>query len=151
MLKLITAPNPILKQTCAEVKNLDEVIVLADEMLTFCKGRFYGLAAPQIGRAIQLFVVNLVYAGVPSFLLAMANPVVVKQEGQVKVWQGCLSIPGYEFLVLRPKLLKVRGFHLDGRVRSVKAHGFLAEIIAHEIDHLNGILVEDKAIDMRKV
>lgn len=144
MLELILAPNPILKRPCEPVNEPDKFRYLASEMMAFCRSRGVSLSAPQVGSAVQVFVVVI-----PGFELAMANPLVIKEGGQYKVWEECLSIPGYQFLVKRPKLIKIRGYDLSvspPKVRAVKVHDLLAQAVAHELDHLKGILVADVAI-----
>jgi len=103
-----------------------------------------GLAAPQVGAAHRLFVIDLSVGKVPSECLVLMNPEFVKREGMQLEEEGCLSVPGFHATVPRPASVTVRGLDREGRERVVEAEGFLARAIQHEMDHLDGILFVDR-------
>ena len=137
---LLTVPNECLRAVSRPVVDPHDVYVreLAEYMLSQLEPlHAVGLAAPQFGELSRLFVARL--CGVE---LVLVNPEVVKRRGEHTVVEGCISIPGRHFAVKRPKIVKVRGLGLDGKMRSVKGHDLLAQIFCHEIDHLDGVLID---------
>ncbi len=104
-----------------------------------------GLAAPQVGANIQLIVLDP-NAGVedqPSQLYTLINPRIVKHEGKVESEEGCLSIVGIKETINRYEKVVVEAVTLDEKEIKIDAEDFLAIILQHEIDHLNGVLVID--------
>ena len=135
--------DPILREKCSEVKMFNERlgIVIDDMKETMIKADGVGLAAPQIGMLRRICVVSL--DGEEFYELV--NPVIVKSSGtQCKV-EGCLSIPGEQANIIRPNCVVVDAADRTGQVYRYKAHGDLARVFCHEIDHLDGILYIDKA------
>ncbi len=152
MKKILVDPDPRLRKVCADVTNIDRKITkLAAELLSIIRHmrnnpkKFnqipFGLAACQVGELLQLFVIDT-----PAYSLTMINPTITKITGRHKVVEGCLSLPGRMFFVDRPKVVKLRGLDLDGKEISVKQHGLLAQALIHEVEHLNGIMVDNIAI-----
>jgi peptide deformylase len=141
--RLLVVPDARLRQKSEPVKEINEYVCeLAQELLR--KVDFHkaiGFAAPQFGEMIRLFVIR--YQGLE---VVMANPEIVKEVGTHWMLEGCRSIPGREYSIKRPKVVKVRGLGLDGRIKTVKGHDTLAAALCHEIDHLNGILVDVKGV-----
>ena len=152
MRQLIGPRDKRLRRISQEILTIDGYVkALAAEMLQFIKSTqgkklaAIGLAAPQFGELVQLFVVALPpHHG--SLELVMINPKAVKEVGSHKVTESCLSLPGKEYLVSRPKLFKLKGLDLEGRPQAVKGHDLLAQVLRHEFDHLFGTLVEDMAL-----
>lgn len=145
-LKIITEPNPILRARAKELDlqfNPSQLVDLARDMVeTMKKAPGVGLAAPQIGQSIRLIMVER--APEP---LVLINPQIVSHSlRRHTLEEGCLSVPGKYGLVKRYRTVKVRAQTLDGAPFELEAHGFLAQIFQHEIDHLNGILYIDKAV-----
>jgi len=100
-----------------------------------------GLAAPQIGKNIQLFVVNPKLSKKYIFI----NPEISKISKKTKtIEEGCLSMPGVYKKIPRAKSLKIKAIDETGKEFELKAKDLLARVIQHEIDHLNGILIIDK-------
>jgi len=99
-----------------------------------------GLAANQIGVDKQVFVYDIGEG--PSVLL---NPKIVKKRGSQISTEGCLSVPGLQGEVKRANSVVVEGQDLDGATTRITAEGFLARVLQHEIDHLNGTLFVDRA------
>lgn len=131
--------NARLRVRSAPIASIDGFVKsLAAEMLEQLKTlKAAGLAAPQFGELVRLIVVN-----VNGLEVVLLNPEVVKVRDLRWVTEQCRSIPGKTFRLKRPKVVKLRGLDLDGRERGVKGHDLLAQVLAHEVDHLNGILID---------
>jgi peptide deformylase len=115
-----------------------------------------GIAAPQLGEPVQLAVVELQesssrYPGLGSLdATVFINPrVSVLDEAEQAFWEGCLSVPDLRGLVHRPRRVRVGYLDLDGRQQSLEAEGFLATVLQHELDHLQGVLFVDRVRDTR--
>ena len=117
---------------------------LLDDMIeTMYAASGVGLAAPQIGVSLQIFVADPSSGRRASDLLVMINPDVVEREGVQAEPEGCRSVPGFEAPVPRPTRAVVRGLGRDGNLHSVEGIGLLARVLQHEIDHLDGSLFVD--------
>jgi len=114
-----------------------------------------GLAAPQIGKSIQLAVIEIkttvLRPGiVPLSPTVIINPFIVSHsKGQVADWEGCLSFPNARGLVPRYKEIVVAYFDRHGKKQTVRVQGFQARVFQHEIDHLNGAVYVDRMEDMK--
>jgi peptide deformylase len=140
--KIITAENPILRQKGKKIHRFDASIQkLANDMFeTMHAAQGVGLAAPQIGLSIRLFV-----AEYEDHKVAMANPEIIKAEGEVLGTEGCLSIPGYAGdNIRRAERIVVKGQDMRGKPMKINAEGWFARVLQHEIDHLDGILFLDR-------
>lgn len=133
----------ILRQTAPDVKVVDSEIreLIADMGRMMYAARGVGLAAPQVGRSVRLFVYD-----VGDGLEALINPVILRKRGQqMEPEEGCLSIPGLRGVVPRALEIEVKGLNKDGRPVRFKCREFEARVIQHELDHLNGVLFIDLA------
>src|SRR5713226_7758841 len=140
--KVITSENPILRQKAKKVHHFDPSIAkLIDDMFeTMGASHGVGLAAPQIALSIRVFV-----AYFEDHKVAMGNPEIIKAEGEELGTEGCLSIPGYVGdNIRRATKVSVRGQDARGKPLRVNAEGWIARILQHEIDHLDGILFLDR-------
>jgi peptide deformylase len=140
--KIITIENPTLRQKAKKVHRFDASLQkLIDDMFeTMHEANGAGLAAPQIDLSIRVFV-----AEYEERRVALVNPEIVKTEGEVLGSEGCLSIPGYYGEnIRRAESVVVKGQDVHGKNIRVRAEGWLARIMQHEIDHLNGILFIDR-------
>ena len=139
--------DEVLRQKCFPVEVFDEKLhaVLDDMKDPVKKESGAGLAAPQIGILRRMAVVD-VEEGYYEFI----NPVIVQQKGEQMGWEGCLSVRGKSGIVSRP--MKVTVVYQDrfGEKQTVKAKGFFARAICHELDHLDGVLYIDKATNITK-
>lgn len=125
---------------------------LIDDMVeTMHDARGVGLAAPQIGEDIQLFVYQA--AGPPEIPLhVIINPLITPQGRElVYDWEGCLSIPDLRGLVPRHPAIRIQGLDREGHPLDYSAHGFEARIVQHEYDHLNGVVFLDRMRDLRSL
>lgn len=107
-----------------------------------------GLAAPQIGKNIRMFVMNMNSGGKDAVVVAVVNPIIVSHSAATVVAEeGCLSIPGLYGKVERWKELVMEYTDLDGDRRVLKLAGMNARVVQHEVDHLDGVLFIDKLSD----
>jgi peptide deformylase len=140
--KIITLENPILRQKAKKVHHFDPSLQkLTDDMFeTMQDANGVGLAAPQIGMSIRLFVAEYEDRKVVVF-----NPEIIKAEGEALGTEGCLSIPGYVGdNIRRATKVVIKGQDARGKSIRINAEGWFARIVQHEIDHLNGILFIDR-------
>ena len=103
-----------------------------------------GLAAPQVGQSLQIFVLDLSLGKDPAGLLVMINPEFVEREGMQLEEEGCLSVPGFTATVARPQRAVVKGLDRHGDSRTIEGTGLLARALQHEMDHLNACLFVDR-------
>lgn len=141
--KIVTLPSPILRTKNAQIKIFDNklTVLVEDMFVAMKKANGVGLAAPQIGLNLQLFVVD---DGQNKY--ALANPKFsFKSKEQNILDEGCLSVPGQIINVKRSVKVRVKGIDVYSKKPIIiKAKGLLARILQHEIDHLNGTLIVDK-------
>jgi peptide deformylase len=103
-----------------------------------------GLAAPQIGVALRIFVVDLSIGHEPNGLIVMINPSFVERDGMQLEEEGCLSIPDFNATVVRPSRVVVTGLDRSGNESRHEGIGLLARAFQHEMDHLDGTLFVDR-------
>jgi peptide deformylase len=146
-MKIITSPNPILRQKCEPVSpgELSQMAKLAAKMARLMyKADGCGMAAPQVGVAKQLIVLDTGRAEEgkervedPLFIV---NPrVLVQSEERESSDEGCLSIPGITIAIERPTRVEAEALDLDGTPIHIEAEGFDARALLHEMDHLEGV------------
>ena len=139
---VVQVGDDVLRQKCFPVEVFDEKLhALLDDMKdTVKKEEGAGLAAPQVGILRRMAVVDA-----EEGYFELINPVIVQQKGEQTGWEGCLSVRGKSGVVSRP--MKVTVVYQDrfGEKQLIKAKGFFARAICHELDHLDGILYIDKA------
>ena len=144
---VVQVGDDVLRQKCFPVEEFDEKLhaLLDDMKQTVKKEEGAGLAAPQVGVLRRLAVVD-----VDEGYFELINPVIVQQKGEQTGWEGCLSVRGKSGIVSRP--MKVTVVYQDrfGEKQLIKAKGFFARAICHELDHLDGILYIDKASHIEK-
>jgi len=146
--EIVKIGDEILRERAKEVTRVNDTIckLLRNMIDTLVDAEGAGLAAPQIGISKRVVVVA---AG--DRFIELVNPEIVDARGEEIGTEGCLSIPGIVCEVPRAVHVTVTG--LDGEGKEVKfdAEGFLARALQHEIDHLNGILIVDKAVKISKI
>ncbi|MFD2729984.1 peptide deformylase [Enterococcus camelliae] len=142
---IIIQPNEQLRRTNQVVQELtDELVELLDDMYeTMLAHDGVGIAAPQIGKNLQIAVVEVD----ENDRFDLINPQIIESKGKTIFVEGCLSIPHVFGTVERAEEITVRYFDREGDEMEVTAYGYLARAIQHEIDHLNGILFTDKVIE----
>jgi peptide deformylase len=122
-----------------------EIDRLVDDMIeTMYAAPGVGLAAPQVGVALRIFVVDVSVGRDPNGLLVMINPEFVEREGVQLEEEGCLSVPGFNATVVRPTRAVVTGLDRQGTPHQHEGTGLLARAFQHEMDHLDGTLFVDR-------
>jgi len=138
--------DPVLRQRAAEVDTVDGVLKqLAQDMAaTMYEAPGVGLAAPQVGVQKRIFVYDTGDGLGPR---TVVNPVLTEARGEWTYDEGCLSVPGLSWPIVRPKEVHLTGYDLDGREISVDADEYLARVFQHEVDHLDGVLLVERLDD----
>ncbi len=133
--------DPVLKQPTEDVDEIDgRLVTLASDMLdTMYAAPGVGLAANQVGIQRRLFVYDIGEG--PKVVV---NPRIVEASGEWTYEEGCLSVPGLSWEVVRPKQVHLVGLDLDGNELSIEADELEARVFEHELDHLDGVLVLDR-------
>ena len=146
ILEIKKYPEPIQTKKAKRVKNIDqEIQKLIDNMIeTMYAAPGAGLAAPQVGHSIRLAVFDSSVKEEEGRLTVLINPEVIEKNGEAIMKEGCLSVPGFEAEIKRPEQIKVTGLDRNGQPITIEATGFLARVIQHEIDHLDGALLLDR-------
>lgn len=146
-MQVISFPNPILKSQSEDfdpksIPNFPAVIREMAQLMRDENG--VGLAAIQVGMPLNFFVYDDSEEGINPRVLV--NPEIVQSSEECEIAEeGCLSFPGIYFEVERPSAVLVRGLDEEGNKVEIKAEGFLARIFQHEIDHLRGVVILDRA------
>ena len=144
---VVQVGDEVLRGKCFPVEVFDEKLwtLLEDMKDTVKKEQGAGLAAPQVGVLRRVVVVD-VEEGYFEFI----NPVILQQKGEQSGWEGCLSVRGKSGIVSRPMKVTLSYQDRNGEKYILKAKGFFARAICHELDHLDGILYIDKASHIEK-
>ena len=150
--KILTEPDPFLRQISQEVEKVDdEIRKLMDDMLeTMYEAPGIGLAAIQIGVPKRVIVIDLSKEKEKTPMYFVNPKAVIKSKNNSTYEEGCLSVPGQFAEVDRPNECHVRYLDYNGQNRELKAEGLLATCIQHEIDHLEGILFIDYLSKLKK-
>jgi peptide deformylase len=135
--------DPVLRQRANEVTDIDGRLAAIVEGMTGALYEASGLAvaAPQVGVLKRLFVYDMQEGEGPQVIV---NPVINESGGEWVFEEGCLSVPGLAWEIVRPKQVHVTGVDLDGNAISFEADELLARMFQHEIDHLDGVLLLDR-------
>ncbi len=143
--------DPILKKKCREVTEFnDKLSQLLDDMAdTMNEARGLGLAAPQVGLLKRVCIVLDQYIDEDDNeideIIELINPEIIKKEGEVTIFEGCLSFPERNGAITRPQAVVVRAQDRNGEWFEFEAEDILARAICHECDHLDGITIMDHA------
>ena len=146
-------PDKRLREPTQRVTRFDDELarLLEDMAETMYAAPGVGLAAPQIGVAQRIFIVDIASGDdAPSDLRVFINPEIVQSVGEVCSEEGCLSFPGIHEEILRAERVKVRAQDAKGEVFELETDGFLAIAIQHEYDHLEGKLMVDHLSMLRR-
>ena len=138
---VLAYPHEVLRDIAKPVLVFDTALknLVSDMFETMDAYRGVGLAAPQVGVCQRVLVV-----GYKKHHFEIVNPEIVSASGEAVDEEGCLSLPGVTLNVTRHMRIHVKGFSAVGRPIVLREKGFLARILQHEIDHLNGVLIIDK-------
>ena len=147
ILKLVKYGEASLRQKSKEITKISKKIkILAEDMIdTMYKNNGVGLAAPQVGENIRMFVIDVSEPNEPYNPIVFINPKIIKKEGASHEKEGCLSFPNAFVDVRRYSYVKVKALNLSGKpfIMEGKNGSLLARAIQHENDHLDGILFID--------
>jgi peptide deformylase len=152
--EILEFPDPRLKSVSEPVEEIDDAIrELASDMLEVIYDEpGIGLAAPQVGEAIRLIVVDTEWTeeGAERRPLVLVNPEILERDGAITWTEGCLSVPDFQSEVERSQKVRVRGLDLDGNEVIEEAEDLRAVCFQHEIDHLDGILFIDRISRLKR-
>jgi len=142
--KIRISTDEVLRKICKPVKEITpNILTLLDDMAeTMYDANGVGLAAPQVGVLKRVVVIDI-----GEGLVELINPEFIETKGTYVDQEGCLSIPGFSAPVERPTYAKVRAFDREGHEIIVEGKDLMARALCHEIDHLDGILYIDKAVE----
>ena len=147
-------PDPRLKRVSVPIPALSDALrVLAGDMLEVMYAEpGIGLAAPQLGEAVRLIVMDTQWTeeGAERAPIVVVNPEIVHREGQIVCTEGCLSVPDFQAEVERSERVVVRGTDLEGRPFEEDACEVRAVCFQHEIDHLDGLLFIDRISRLKR-
>jgi len=152
ILEICTYPEPVLIHKAESVKTFDRQLrQLLDDMAdTMYSAPGVGLAAPQVGVPLRAIVVDASPRDEHATLMKVVNPVITFREGESIYEEGCLSVPGVTAEVVRAARICVEGFDEYGKPMTIDTNTFLATVLQHEIDHLNGVLFIDHIGRLRR-
>lgn len=142
-----TYGDPVLSTATTDVENIDaKLAALAFSMIdTMREAPGVGLAANQIGVQKRLFVYDK--GDGPHVVV---NPVIVETSGEWTYDEGCLSVPGMNWEIVRPNAVHLQGFDLDGNELDIETDEYEARIFQHEVDHLDGVLLIERLTDEQR-
>ncbi|MEN6363540.1 MAG: peptide deformylase [Rectinema sp.] len=149
MLDIVTFGDPVLEKKASAVERFDEELstLIADMFESLKRERGLGLAAPQVGKSLRLFITDVEDDKPRVFI----NPEIVQTSPEeVDYEEGCLSFPGLYTNVRRPESVRIQAFGEKGRPFTIEADGLLARVILHENDHLDGKLFIDRLSPVRR-
>ena len=150
--RILKFREPPLHNPAADVSELtSDIQKLIDDMIdTMYAAPGIGLAAPQVGVSLRIFVIDLSLGHKPGDLMVFINPEFIELEGMQLEEEGCLSVPGFNATVARPMRAVVRGLDRSGMMRTVEGKDLLARAFQHEMDHLDGKLFLDRVRGIKR-
>ncbi len=150
--KILTYPNPVLRQKVETVTSFDDSLkqLASDLAETMYDAPGAGLAANQIGVCLRVAVINVSESDEEKSHLVLVNPEIIEKEGCQVDEEGCLSVIDLTANVERYRKLLVRAQDLNGKTLEFPAEDFFARVIQHELDHLKGILFIDHLSSLKR-
>jgi peptide deformylase len=144
--------DSILHGPAAEVGEITgDILKLIDDMIdTMYAAPGIGLAAPQVGAPLRIFVIDLSLGHNAGELMTFINPTFVERDGMQLEEEGCLSVPGFNATVARPLRAVVKGLDRHGQEQTVEGKELLARAFQHEMDHLEGMLFLDRVRGIKR-
>ncbi len=139
---IVKYPNTVLEKPTEQVTVFDDDLrKLTDDMFeSMYAAQGVGLAAPQIGKSLRVAVIDVSIGKNPEARLVLANPEIVHAEGEQREEEGCLSLPSFRGMVMRPLFVTVCAQNAAGEPWEMRGENLLARAFCHEIDHLDGVL-----------
>lgn len=153
ILEIITYPDKFLSQPTRPIENIDGNIqgLIEDMAATMYQAPGVGLAAIQVGVNNSLLVYDVSPRDQERCLQVLINPRIISSEGSIiSEDEGCLSVPDFRSDVKRAASIIVEGYDRNEKLLRIEAEGFLAVVLQHEIDHLNGILFIDRISSLKR-
>ncbi len=152
LLPIITYPDPLLKKPTIPVEQYNDALIrlIGDMGETMYAAPGLGLAANQVGVSHRLLVYDINWREGSRELATIVNPEIIHKEGEVVDEEGCLSLPEYHEYVKRAEKVILRGYDRNEREIKIEAEGFLARVLQHEIDHLDGKLLIDRLSALKR-
>ena len=152
ILPILRYGDQVLHGAAAPVTDITpDIERLIDDMIqTMYAAPGIGLAAPQVGVPLRIFVADVSGGHDAEALISLINPELVEVGGTQYEEEGCLSVPGFNATVARPTRAVVKGLGRDGREQVVEATGLLARCFQHEMDHLDGTVFVDHLRGLQK-
>ena len=153
LLEIITYPDPRLMEPSAPVDSIDEniKILISDMAETMFEAPGVGLAAVQVGVLKQILVYQEHPDAEEKSFRALINPVIVQSEGKcISEQEGCLSVPDFRSNIQRASKITIKALNIDGDPIEFQAEGMEAIILQHEIDHLSGVILIDRASSLKR-
>jgi len=149
---IVEFPETVLRQPARPVERVDaEIDRLIDDMIeTMYAAPGIGLAAPQIGVPLRLFVYDIGHRDGDRQAGVLINPVILERRGTQSDDEGCLSVPDYRVVVNRANWVKIQGMDRSRKVVTLEGEGLLARLFQHETDHLNGQLLIDRISSLKR-
>lgn len=143
--QIVRYGHPALRNESELVEKIDEDVkqLVQDMFDTLRRARGLGLAAPQVGVNLRVFIVDLSQVDFDAEPQVFINPVIIEKKGELEGEEGCLSFPGLYFDVTRAESLVMEYQDLDGNKKKLTAFGVAAKALQHEYDHLDGLLFID--------
>jgi peptide deformylase len=143
--------SPLHEAASAVGELTEDVQTIINDMIdTMYAAPGIGLAAPQIGVPLRIFVVDLSVGRNADDLMVFINPVFVERDGVQLEEEGCLSVPGFNATVARPSRAVIKGLDRTGVERTVEGSDLLARAFQHEMDHLDGKLFLDRVRGIKR-
>lgn len=161
LLEITQFPESILREKAKPVERIDEPLhkLIEDMFETMYAAPGVGLAAPQVGISLRLFVYDIggregpkksARSADPQECGVLINPEILLREGAQSDEEGCLSVPGYREAVKRADRVAIKGLNREGREIQVEGKGLLARLFQHEVDHLDGLLYIDRLSSLKR-
>lgn len=137
--------DTVLREKTKPVEEIDQSVkdLAADLIAALKNAKGLGLAAPQIGEAKRVFIIDISALDLSESVRVFINPEIVEDSGEILMEEGCLSFPGIYQKITRSEKVKIKALDLDGKEFTLEADGMLARAIQHEYDHLDGKLFID--------
>lgn len=156
--KILRSGDPKLREICKPVIKIDEKVLeiikdLNDTLAVQKDPEGVGLAAPQIGKTVRIFAMsykNIKRIVINPEVIRKPQPISKSKKGQNEILEGCLSLPNYYSSLKRGENITIKYLNQEGKAVTEEFKGFYAQIVMHEIDHLNGILFLDRLLEQKK-
>ncbi len=145
--------DPVLRKPTEDITSFDgDLRRLADSMIEtmYNHENGIGLSGPQVGVSKKIVVIDLSFGTEYDNVLIMINPEIVETEGECPWEEGCLSVPGIYETVIRPAKVFARFRDIEGDMREIENDEYLARVMLHEVDHLDGILFVDRLSTVKR-